>query len=517
MLFILLTTISSAYLTPLSDCQAARITYYDSYSSENVRCQLGTANMDTLFRCAPNTAFLNKASQCGICYEAVGELGSVRFMVTDECPASSNSEHCSGDYTHFDMAANAFPSLCKSSLGICNITYRMVACDHTGNIQAKLKDGSGNGYIGAIFRNHVVGIKKVQISLGGNTHDLTRDESNQWEYNGILSLPITYLITSIDDDTVNLVINDYSTTTLHEAERNFKIPQDTFFDISTLQKTTKTSSQECCQMPEYNTVYTDRFETPFLFLTGGTKNECDSNKYEGSCAVSVKIAQWGYFKITTGDHQLYAKSIKAVTFYAKATKASNLDLWAETVSGFKKTISMTTNFQMYTINLSEMGVKESDQYWYGIQFQNTDPSEVTYYLDAIILVYDDEVCTEKCSDHTSTCKTIVESSDDTSSAQKSSQPDESSSSEGKESNAMSSDNTQSSEESSNNSGESSGKPSGESSESKESSDKPGVISSDNTPSGGESGNNEESKVPGQDGSISIFCLTAAFICVVVLV
>ncbi|ELP86695.1 hypothetical protein EIN_305410 [Entamoeba invadens IP1] len=403
LLTLLLLTLSGAYLTPLSTCQPARISYYTFYNSESARCQLGTENVDTMFRCAPNTAFLNKASQCGICYEAVGEVGSVRFMVTDECPAGSNSEHCSGDYTHFDMASNAFPSLCDTNLGLCNITYRMVACDHTGNIKAKLKDGSSNYYIGVIFRNHIVGIKKVQISFGGNTYDLTRDESNQWQYNAQNTLPVTYLITSIDDDVVELTVDSYSTSTLFESKRNFKIPQNTFFDPATLQKTAVSNSKECCETPKFKNIYGDKFETPYKFInTGGSDNQCNGDKKSGSCALSIQVPQWRGFQFTTGNHQIASKSIKEITFFGKASKECDLMVWA-LFKNLKKTLKMTTSYTSFSIQLNEIGITESDQYWYGLEFQNPDPSQVTFYFDDIKTVYDGEVCTQKCSDHTSTC------------------------------------------------------------------------------------------------------------------
>lgn len=80
MLIILLLQLSLLFvnpLTPLSECTLGRITGYDGYE-EGGSCGFGVPKM---YGAAPNQAFYNNGEQCGICYEAVGPNGVLKFMV----------------------------------------------------------------------------------------------------------------------------------------------------------------------------------------------------------------------------------------------------------------------------------------------------------------------------------------------------------------------------------------------------------------------------------------------------
>ena len=123
-------------LKPLSECIQGRITHYIEYENGG-SCGFG---FPKIYGATPNEKFYNNGEKCGICYELVAPDGVLYFMVDSYCPVSGNEASCSGDMFYFDLHKNAFDSVVKdSSLGKLNITFRMVACNHEGNIILKTK------------------------------------------------------------------------------------------------------------------------------------------------------------------------------------------------------------------------------------------------------------------------------------------------------------------------------------------------------------------------------------------
>ena len=60
-------------------------------------------------------------------------------MVDSHCPVKGNEASCSGDMFHFDLHRNGFYTIADKGLGRLNVTFRMVACNHEGNIIVKTK------------------------------------------------------------------------------------------------------------------------------------------------------------------------------------------------------------------------------------------------------------------------------------------------------------------------------------------------------------------------------------------
>jgi len=149
--------------TPIGSCGTGKITWYTDIA--NGHCSFGppTGNM---YIAALNTAFYNKGVQCGSCYKLTGPLGSVVVTVTDECPAATNQEWCTGDHNHFDLSVPAFNQIAKDNV---NITYERVTCPVPGNIQYFIKDGS-NKYWFALLANQLkVQITKLEVMQPGST------------------------------------------------------------------------------------------------------------------------------------------------------------------------------------------------------------------------------------------------------------------------------------------------------------------------------------------------------------
>lgn len=142
-LFALFLVANSQYL---SDTKSATITYYTTAKSEDVACQLGSAIGTGFYRAAASEYFYMNSAQCGVCYELTGKLGKIKVQITDKCPA--DSAHC-GDRNkvHFDLDVDGFPYLCPKTDGICDVTYKMIECDISGGVAAKIKTGVRNYFL----------------------------------------------------------------------------------------------------------------------------------------------------------------------------------------------------------------------------------------------------------------------------------------------------------------------------------------------------------------------------------
>ena len=112
-----------------------------------------------IYGAAPNEAFYNNGIICGICYELVTPDNVLYFMVDSKCPVKGNEASCSGDMFHFDLYKNAFNSVVNDkNLGRLNITFRMVACKHEGNIILKTKSDVTKYFYSFVVMNHIIGL-----------------------------------------------------------------------------------------------------------------------------------------------------------------------------------------------------------------------------------------------------------------------------------------------------------------------------------------------------------------------
>ncbi|EDR23697.1 hypothetical protein, conserved [Entamoeba dispar SAW760] len=418
MLIVLFIGYSFGNLTPLSECKTADITYYEGYDTDSVACHLGTDNLDTMFRAAPNEAFYLSSQQCGICYEAVGEKGSIRFMVTDLCPANGNSDWCASDKTHFDLAANAFPKICEKDTGHCDITYRMVACDVTGNVKLLTKEGVSEYWLGFYVRNYVIGLKGVKISFGSTNQELTRT-SNYWAYQATngnpITTPITITLTSIAGDTATIIMNDIVSNKIYEGNNQFSIPDNTFFEPTTLTKINKPSSSlECCPLPSFDIIFTDSFHSFWTYTNKNSVTIVQNNAHSGSSALKASLSAWGNFQILANSHTVLVDIYDSVEFYIKSNANAEFWFWAfGKTDASAKTITTTTEWQKVSFKMTEIG--NDGTTFGGIEFQSKTNGNIDFYLDDIKLILKEGSCNQMCSDHTpSNCSTIIPDNNDNS-------------------------------------------------------------------------------------------------------
>ena len=171
-------------LTPLSECTQGRITGYEGYQ------QGGACGFvpPKIYGAASNEKFYNKGQKCGVCYELVTPNSILYFLVDSYCPVKGNEAACNGDIYHFDLSKNAYDAvITENKLGKLNITFRMVACRHEGNIILKTKSDVGEYYYSFAVKNHLIGLKKVYYSFDNKTWiGLERELShNHWSISSI--------------------------------------------------------------------------------------------------------------------------------------------------------------------------------------------------------------------------------------------------------------------------------------------------------------------------------------------
>ena len=215
-------------LTPLSECIQGRITGYDEYT-EGGSCGFG---IPKIYGAAPNEAFYNNGEKCGICYELVAPQGVLYFMVDSRCPVKGNEASCSGDMLHFDLHRNGFNTVVEQGIGKLNVTFRMVACDHKGNIIVKTKPEVTQYFYEFVVMNNVLGLKKVYYSFDNiNWTGLERQGNyNHWRINStITSIPFYLKFESISGETVSTQIDEKKLVFPTIREYNFQFPKICIF------------------------------------------------------------------------------------------------------------------------------------------------------------------------------------------------------------------------------------------------------------------------------------------------
>ena len=234
MIFTLLLFHTFSYsLTPLSECNKARITQYYGYE-EGGYCSFGPqSNVITknfMFSGAANEEFYANGTKCGICYEMIGPSGIVRFRIDNRCPIKGNEEMCSGDMIHFDLSDNTYRQI-QSYGGTPNVTLRMVACDYTQPLGVLIVNGSNEWHMRMVVIEHTLGVKEFEIkdSEMDSFVKLKRLNYNVWVFERYnqqgemikLKFPLTAKIYSINNDYVFVNNIMYTVDKVHRAEKKF--------------------------------------------------------------------------------------------------------------------------------------------------------------------------------------------------------------------------------------------------------------------------------------------------------
>jgi len=113
---------------------------------------------------------------CGACVDITGpSANTVRIRIVDECPDCMPGQ--------LDLHPGAFAELAPTSQGRIPITWTFVACDVTGPVQYKYKDGSNPYWTAVQVRNSRYPISKFESSQDG----LNFVEAQRQDYNYFLN------------------------------------------------------------------------------------------------------------------------------------------------------------------------------------------------------------------------------------------------------------------------------------------------------------------------------------------
>ena len=129
---------------------------------------------------------------------------------------------------HFDCHKNTFEQRADESWGILNVTWRMVACGHKGNIQINTFSEAHEFYYSFVVSNHEIGLKHVYYS--SNNQDWT-----------LLSREGIYKRQTVPGkigEKVSTKIDELKAGYTHDTGVQFKVP-DKYFDASSLKEVSK--------------------------------------------------------------------------------------------------------------------------------------------------------------------------------------------------------------------------------------------------------------------------------------
>ena len=400
MLFISLLILSILFvnpLTPMSECTLGRITGYDDYESGG-SCGFGAPKM---YGAAPNQAFYNNGEQCGICYEAVGPNGVLYFMVDSFCPDDGTGWACAGDMLHFDLHRNGFKTIADNDIGILNITFRMVACNHDGNIIVKTKSYVSEYYYAFVVMNHVIGLKKVYYSFdNSNWVGLERQgDYNEWKIDRISKLPFYLQFESISGEKVVTKIKEIKAGYSHDTGVQFSVPDDMYFNVETLKTISGPKKEDCCKLTDaYTNIYD---EGSFWGEWQDTSNSNRDIAYTYGCksgsskCLKVELVNWSVFQFYNRI-EIDAQRYKGIEFYMKSEAAcSNCVRLQHEYTAVNLSTNKAGTWEKKTISFDELGISSGK--FRNFLFQGNTASSQVFYFDDIKLVKSDYVDNGSCA------------------------------------------------------------------------------------------------------------------------
>ena len=120
----------------------------------------------------------NGSSPCGECAAVTGPNGSVTVRIVDLCPGCEQG--------HLDLSMEAFAKIADVSAGRVPITWQVVPCAVTGNVEYRYKEGSSQYWTAIQVRNTRLPITSLEVQLGGAWQSVARSDYNYFvDANGV--------------------------------------------------------------------------------------------------------------------------------------------------------------------------------------------------------------------------------------------------------------------------------------------------------------------------------------------
>ena len=376
-LLFLFLLIKNTNLTPLSFCTKGRISPYKFeekegtcgfYSHKNVQ---GT---QYIYKAASNEALFGKTSQCGACYEMVGPNGAIKVRIEDYCSKEKGSNYCSDDMIHFNVENNA-TSYIIGNENLANITFRMVSCDYSGNIRIFTDENTKDFYLSFVVLDHNLPVSVVQFQESNSIiwNNLTRVQTNNnfiyYNLENGIKFPILIRIYSINGDFVDVTMNNAEPSKYYESVRNFIIPSNTYFDISSLKKINvpyNFNFSKCCELDksDFSPIYKDGY------INGGYKISQErvsviynsNENYLGKYSLKAIFQNFGFLNFIS-FFPIRADQYQSVFFSMKSTKVCDncLDFGAYGISNYNNFISFTEAniWRNYSFRFDTLGISNN--------------------------------------------------------------------------------------------------------------------------------------------------------------
>jgi expansin (peptidoglycan-binding protein) len=168
--------------------RSGEATYYNG--SGTVNCSYEGIN-DSMNIAALNSPDWENSAWCGACADVQGPNGTVRVRIVDQCP-----ECASGD---LDLSPTAFDQIANRADGRVQISWNFVACDVSGPVTYRFKDGTTEYWTEILVENHRLPIRSLEWSADGQNWQSTQRQSyNFFTINSPGPGPLYVRITAVD-------------------------------------------------------------------------------------------------------------------------------------------------------------------------------------------------------------------------------------------------------------------------------------------------------------------------------
>jgi expansin (peptidoglycan-binding protein) len=184
--------------TPIGQLQQGVATYYDATGAGACSFPASPQDLDVAAMDQPEW---DGSAACGACVKVDGPKGSVTVRIVDLCPECPKG--------HLDLSQQAFAKIADLPKGKVPISWQIVPCAVTGNIQYQLKDGSSQWWTAFQVRNHRVPVRSFAYQKNGSWVDVKRESYNYFVVTGGTGpAPVRVRATSWDGVSVEDTIGD---------------------------------------------------------------------------------------------------------------------------------------------------------------------------------------------------------------------------------------------------------------------------------------------------------------------
>jgi expansin (peptidoglycan-binding protein) len=178
---------------PSATCSAepkhtGQATYYTSADGSG-NCSFDPTPNDLMIGAMNATDYAGSAV-CGGCVRLDGPNGSITIRIVDQCPECPKG--------NIDLSPQAFDHIAARSAGRVPISWEYTACDVSGPLVYRFKEGSSQYWTAVQVRNHRFRIAKFEYQKGGQFVAVPREDYNYFvEASGMGTGPYTFRLTDV--------------------------------------------------------------------------------------------------------------------------------------------------------------------------------------------------------------------------------------------------------------------------------------------------------------------------------